>query len=300
LLEKLMFPLRFASVVALLGIVRRFPEFFQTTRCPPAALLLYGPPGTGKTMFCKAVASSLRESGLATPIWFRPSCRGTTEGCVRQLFEFARASAPSLIILDNFEEFTSDRPRGFRVITELLYGLDACGSDVKVLAATYCPWEINLAVHKRFCTRIHITLPGLGARRRIFEHGLEQANGLLHSIQDPDLDELALKSEGMSGADISSVLRGAMMAPIRRFVSQFPDGKPPPDLSLEDVHLTAVSVEDFDAELRGTPASVSPGDLRYTTYCQDYGRPIECTEVEDLEEVAWMDDMSGGLTKAAR
>eukprot|EP00917_Polyrhabdina_sp_WS-2016_P027962 GHVP01059684.1.p1 GENE.GHVP01059684.1~~GHVP01059684.1.p1 ORF type:complete len:182 (+),score=44.27 GHVP01059684.1:227-772(+) len=75
------------------------------------------------------------------------------------------------------------------------------------------PWEIDPGVRRRFERRIYIPLPSIGARRRLF---LGHVGEAAHSLSDADLDLLAEKTEGYSGADISVLVRNALYQGMRK------------------------------------------------------------------------------------
>ncbi len=89
--------------------------------------------------------------------------------------------------------------------------------DVLLLAATNCPWDLDPAMRRRLEKRIYIALPDYGAR-------LELVNLFLQSVpvsDDVDCIELALRTEGYSGADIQIAFRDASMMPLRRLLNIF-------------------------------------------------------------------------------
>lgn len=81
-----------------------------------------------------------------------------------------------------------------------------------VLGATNIPWCLDSAIRRRFEKRIYIPLPEAPARKVMFKLHLGSTP---HSLREEDFNELAKKSEGYSGADISIVVRDALMSPIR-------------------------------------------------------------------------------------
>lgn len=81
-----------------------------------------------------------------------------------------------------------------------------------MLGATNIPWCLDAAIRRRFEKRIYIPLPDVGARKAMFKLHLGSTP---HSLREEDFNELGQKSEGYSGADISIVVRDALMSPIR-------------------------------------------------------------------------------------
>ncbi|KAJ7909496.1 P-loop containing nucleoside triphosphate hydrolase protein [Mycena leptocephala] len=203
----------------------KFPHLFTGKRKPWKGILLYGPPGTGKSYLAKAVATeakstffSISSSDLVSK-W-----QGDSEKLVKHLFQMAREMKPAIIFIDEIDSMTGARGEGDsdasrRLKTEFLVQMDGVGHDdtgVLVIGATNIPWQIDSSIKRRFERRIYIPLPGSDARRRMFE---------LHVGETPceltrqDYQSLAEKTEGYSGADVSIVVRDALMQPIRKFIS---------------------------------------------------------------------------------
>ncbi|XP_068692388.1 vacuolar protein sorting-associated protein 4B-like [Montipora capricornis] len=201
----------------------KFPHLFTGKRTPWRGILLYGPPGTGKSYLAKAVATeannstfiSVSSSDLVSK-WL-----GESERLVKQLFEMARDNKPAIIFIDEVDSLCGSRSENEsesarRIKTEFLVQMQGVGvdnKDVLVLGATNIPWTLDSAIRRRFEKRIYIPLPEASARVKMFE--LHMGN-LKHSIQPPQFRELAEKTDGYSGADISIVVRDAMMQPVRK------------------------------------------------------------------------------------
>ncbi|KAI0809143.1 AAA-domain-containing protein [Irpex lacteus] len=225
----------------------KFPHLFTGKRTPWRGILLYGPPGTGKSYLAKAVATeakgtffSVSSSDLVSK-W-----QGDSERLVKQLFEMARENKPAIIFIDEIDSLASSRndaesEGSRRIKTEFLVQMNGVGHDdtgVLVLGATNIPWQLDNAIKRRFEKRIYIPLPGVEARKQMF---------LLHvgdtpcQLSQKDYRVLAEKTEGYSGSDISTVVRDALMQPVRKVLSA--------------THFK--QVED-DGKLKWTPCS--PGD----------------------------------------
>eukprot|EP01122_Echinamoeba_exundans_P014630 TRINITY_DN666_c0_g3_i1.p1 TRINITY_DN666_c0_g3~~TRINITY_DN666_c0_g3_i1.p1 ORF type:complete len:377 (-),score=60.54 TRINITY_DN666_c0_g3_i1:92-1222(-) len=199
----------------------KFPHLFVGKRKPWRGILLYGPPGTGKSFLAKAVATeanatffSVSSSDLLSK-WL-----GESEKLVRQLFEMARAQAPSIVFVDEVDSLCSARSdteseSARRVKTEFLVQMNGVGKDldgVLVLAATNIPWQLDPAIRRRFEKRIYISLPDEAARARMFAIHLGDTP---NTLQPQDYKELARRTEGYSGSDIAVVVHEALMLPIR-------------------------------------------------------------------------------------
>ncbi|EIN13123.1 AAA-domain-containing protein [Punctularia strigosozonata HHB-11173 SS5] len=203
----------------------KFPHLFTGKRTPWRGILLYGPPGTGKSYLAKAVATeakstffSISSSDLVSK-W-----QGDSERLVKQLFTMARESKPSIIFIDELDSLAGSRGEGEsegsrRIKTEFLVQMNGVGHDdtgVLVLAATNIPWVLDNAIKRRFEKRIYIPLPGADARRRMFELHIGNTPT---TLTPQDLRELAQRTEGYSGSDISIVVRDALMQPVRKVIS---------------------------------------------------------------------------------
>jgi len=204
----------------------KFPQLFSGNRKPWKGILLFGPPGTGKSFLAKAVATeannskfiSVSSSDLVSK-WL-----GESEKMVKTLFEMAREQKPSIIFIDEVDSLTSSRSdneseSARRIKTELLVQMQGVGNDndgVLVLGATNIPWVLDSAIRRRFEKRIYIPLPDQNARGVMFKIHMGTTP---NSITEQDYRQLAANTEGYSGADISLIVRDALMQPVRRVQS---------------------------------------------------------------------------------
>ncbi|KAK5006850.1 Vacuolar protein sorting-associated protein 4, partial [Cryomyces antarcticus] len=200
----------------------KFPHLFTGKRQPWKGILLYGPPGTGKSYLAKAVATeanstffSVSSSDLVSK-WM-----GESERLVKQLFNLARENKPSIIFIDEIDALCGPRGEGEseasrRIKTELLVQMDGVGRDSKgvlILGATNIPWQLDAAIRRRFQRRVHISLPDLPARMKMFELAVGTTPCELKPADFRTLGEL---SEGYSGSDISIAVQDALMQPVRK------------------------------------------------------------------------------------
>jgi vacuolar protein-sorting-associated protein 4 len=146
---------------------------------------------------------------------------GESEKLVKQLFEMARQAKPAIIFIDEIDSLCGKRGEGEnessrRIKTEFLVQMNGVGNDqsgVLVLGATNIPWGLDSAIRRRFEKRIYIPLPEANARAKMFALNIGNMPNLL---TPQDIKQLGDMTERYSGADISTVVRDALMQPIRK------------------------------------------------------------------------------------
>ncbi|WP_254538207.1 AAA family ATPase [Halomarina litorea] len=234
-----------------------YPDAFDRVALTPAkGVLLYGPPGTGKTLLAKAVASESDANFISVK---GPEVLdkfvGESEKGVREVFEKARANAPTVVFFDEIDALAAERGGGAadsgvseRVVSQLLTELDGLEEleDVVVVATTNRRDLLDDALLRpgRFDRHIHVGTPDETARREILTvHTRDRP-----LADDVDLDGLAARTEGYVGADLEAVCREAAATAVREFVH---DGG-----HVEDIHLTA---DHFDAALEVVDANTGDG-----------------------------------------
>jgi cell division protease FtsH len=190
----------------------------------PKGVLLYGPPGTGKTLLARAVAG---EAGA--PFFsisgsdFVEMFVGVGASRVRDLFEQAKASAPAIIFMDEIDAVGRHRGAGLggghdereQTLNQLLVEMD--GFDTKtgviLIAATNRPDILDPALLRpgRFDRQIVVDRPDLVGRRAILDVH-KQGKPLAPDI---DLEVLARRTPGFTGADLANLMNEAALLAAR-------------------------------------------------------------------------------------
>ncbi|GAS94742.1 cell division protein ftsH [Mycolicibacterium canariasense] len=190
----------------------------------PRGVLLFGPPGTGKTLLARAVAG---EAGV--PFFtisgsdFVEMFVGVGASRVRDLFEQAKQNSPCIIFVDEIDAVGRQRGAGMggghdereQTLNQLLVEMDGFGDrqGVILIAATNRPDILDPALLRpgRFDRQIPVSNPDLAGRRavlRVHSEGKPIA-------PDADLDGLAKRTVGFSGADLANVINEAALLTAR-------------------------------------------------------------------------------------
>ncbi|WP_296192548.1 ATP-dependent zinc metalloprotease FtsH [uncultured Microbacterium sp.] len=190
----------------------------------PKGVLLYGPPGTGKTLLARAVAG---EAGV--PFYsisgsdFVEMFVGVGASRVRDLFNQAKENAPAIIFIDEIDAVGRHRGAGMggghdereQTLNQMLVEMDGFDPKVSVLviAATNRPDILDPALLRpgRFDRQIGVDAPDLKGRQKILQvHG--RGKPLSDSV---DLEVIARKTPGFTGADLANVLNEAALLTAR-------------------------------------------------------------------------------------
>jgi transitional endoplasmic reticulum ATPase len=203
-----------------------YENLFEATNTnPPTGILLYGPPGTGKTLLARAIAG---ESGVNFIHVAGPELIdkyvGESEKAVREVFDRARQTAPTIVFFDEVDAIAAARGGEQdvteRVVSQLLTELDGLASNpnLVVLAATNRYEAIDPALLRpgRFESHVEVPLPDESARRLIL--GVHTEGKPLG--EEIDLDELAAETQGYSGADLEALVRQASLFAIRAMATE--------------------------------------------------------------------------------
>ncbi len=203
----------------------KYPKKFESVGAKiPKGVLLIGPPGTGKTMLARAVAGEANVPFFSiSGSEFVEMFVGVGASRVRDLFAKAKKNAPCIIFIDEIDAVGRRRGSGMggghdereQTLNQILVEMDGFeqGTNVIVLAATNRSDVLDPALLRpgRFDRRVNIGLPDRKDRAAILK---------VHFAKKPlaknvDLDALAAKTAGSSGADLSNISNEAAIIAAR-------------------------------------------------------------------------------------
>ena len=215
-------------------------------------VLLYGPPGTGKTLLAKAVATESEANFIQIKgpellsKWV-----GESEKGVRKIFERARQVSPCIIFFDEIDSLAPRRGQEFgtrvheQVLNQLLAEMDGIQelNDIVIVGATNRPDILDSALLRpgRFDRIIYMPVPEKQERLEIFKVHTRS----MPLAKDVNLNSLAEKTKGYTGADIEAICREAGMLALR-----------------ENREAKQVKKKHFDDSLKKTGPSVTDEDAK--------------------------------------
>lgn len=197
----------------------------------PKGVILYGPPGTGKTMLAKAMAYESDATFItAEGNQFLKRYVGEGKDKVHELFQTARKYAPSILFVDEIDAIAKERKggeyagaNGEDVLTAFLTEMDGFKNDptkpVFVLAATNFGVEpgheksLDPALMRRFDRRVYIDLPNRDERTKYINLKIKSNEAFI--VSQAEIENIAIRSTGMSLADLESVMELALRSAIR-------------------------------------------------------------------------------------
>ncbi|MFA7707594.1 MAG: CDC48 family AAA ATPase [Candidatus Pacearchaeota archaeon] len=244
------------KVREMVEIPLKHPEVFERLGVePPKGVLLYGSPGTGKTLLAKAVANESEANFiLLNGPEIMSKFYGESEKKIRDIFEEAEKNAPSIIFIDELDAIAPKREdvQGEverRVVSQLLTmmdGLQARGKVV-VIGATNRPNAIDAALRRpgRFDREVEIRAPDKEGRLQI----LKIHTRGMPLTKDVDLKDLASKTHGFVGADLSSLTKEAAMIVLRKILPEL-ELKEDEEIPEETLKKLRIEKKDFDDALK--------------------------------------------------
>ncbi|OCQ88995.1 cell division protein FtsH [Nostoc sp. MBR 210] len=195
----------------------------------PKGVLLVGPPGTGKTLLARAVAG---EAGV--PFFsisgseFVEMFVGVGASRVRDLFEQAKSNAPCIVFIDEIDAVGRQRGAGLgggndereQTLNQLLTEMDGFegNTGIIIIAATNRPDVLDAALLRpgRFDRQVVVDRPDYAGRSEILK---VHARGKTLA-KDVDLDKIARRTPGFTGADLSNLLNEAAILAARRNLTE--------------------------------------------------------------------------------
>jgi cell division protease FtsH len=195
----------------------------------PKGVLLVGPPGTGKTLLAKAVAG---EAGV--PFFsisgseFVEMFVGVGASRVRDLFEQAKAQAPCIVFIDEIDAVGRQRGAGLgggndereQTLNQLLTEMDGFegNTGIIIIAATNRPDVLDAALLRpgRFDRQVVVDRPDFAGRLEVMH---VHARGKTLS-KDVDLEKIARRTPGFTGADLANLLNEAAILAARRNLTE--------------------------------------------------------------------------------
>lgn len=251
--------------------------FTYADATPPKGILLYGPPGTGKTLMAKAAANeseanfiSIKGPELLSK-WV-----GESEKGIREIFRKARQAAPCIIFFDELDAIAPTRGGDHgdshvteRVISQFLTEMDGLEilTNVVVIGATNRPDIIDPALLRpgRFDRILYVSPPDRDSRLQIIK---------IHTKKKPlaegvNIEQLADKTDGYTGADIASLSSAAVMLALREHIAKYPDPKEA-ERHAQELKISMKHFEDAMRKIR--PLSRQELDM-YKNVSDKFGKP---------------------------
>lgn len=200
----------------------KHPELYQAYgKAIGGGVLLYGPPGCGKTHLARATAGEVNAGFISVGIndildmWI-----GNSEKNLHHIFQIARSEAPCVLFFDEVDALGASRTDmkqsgGRHLINQFLAELDGVkysNDGVLILAATNTPWNMDSAFRRpgRFDRILFVPPPDESARAEILKIMLEDK-----PIDGVDVQKIARKTSGLSGADLKAVVDIAIESKLR-------------------------------------------------------------------------------------
>ncbi len=209
------------ELIEVIEFVNEIEKYKKMGAKIPKGILFYGPPGTGKTLLASAVAGETKSSFFSTSgSEFVEKYVGVGAKRVRTLFDKARKEGPSVIFIDEIDAIGAKRHLDSnnekdQTLNQLLVELDGFNTDstVIVIGATNRLDLLDEALLRpgRFDRHMYIGNPNVRARTEILE---------VHTTNKPlapnvNIEDIAKKTHGMSGAHLSNIANEAAIIAVR-------------------------------------------------------------------------------------
>jgi ribosome biogenesis ATPase len=219
----------------------KFREYYEKVglNSQSAGVLLYGPPGCGKTLLAKAIANECQLNFISVkgPELLNKYV-GESEKAVRRIFSMAQSSSPCIIFFDEIDSLCPTRTGGEnqvteRVVNQMLTEMDGLDlrKEIFIISASNRPDMIDSALLRpgRLDKLLYVPLPSYESRKEILQT-LSRKTPLDNDI---NLDEIAEKCEGFSGADLALLVKEAA----QMCVTEILDMGIPQDLFVRQTHF---------------------------------------------------------------
>lgn len=237
-------------------------KFLKFGQNPSKGVLLYGPPGCGKTLLAKAVATECKANFISIKgpellsKWV-----GDSESNVRELFDKARGSAPCVLFFDEIDSVGKSRMHASndggttdRMLNQILTEMDGMNQkkNVFVMGATNRPGLLDSALMRpgRLDQLVYIPLPDLKSRIKILETKLSKTP----LSKDVSIENIAKRTEGMSGADLTEICQRAAKLAIRDSIAMEMENG-------QDSGINEISMKYFESAMKNARRSVTQQEI---------------------------------------